>query len=90
MAASQFLIARFRKSDLDHHRCSVIVSTKIEKTAVQRNRIRRQINEILRLNWDKLITSSHFDILILPKKAIIGATYDEIEKSFLKLLPLFQ
>ena len=90
MAASRFLIARFRKNELDHHRFSTIVSTKIERRAVVRNRIRRQIYEIIRLHLEKIAGTAHFDILILPKKAIIGTTYDDLEKSFSKLLPHIQ
>jgi ribonuclease P protein component len=90
MASSKFLVARFRKSELKHNRFSVIVSNKIDSKAVNRNRVRRQIYELLRLNLDKFSADQHFDILILPKKAIIGATYEEIEKQLLKILPHIQ
>lgn len=84
---SRLLVGRYKKNDKGHHRFSVIVSHKISKKAVERNRIRRQIHEIIRLNLEKLPQNTHFDLLILPKTAIIGKTYDQIEENFLHLIP---
>lgn len=86
-ATSRSIVARFRKNDLVHPRFSVIVSKKIGKNATDRNRLRRQLYEIIRLHQDKFQATPYFDILILPKKAMIGATYQEIEQDFLKILP---
>jgi ribonuclease P protein component len=89
-ATSRSIVARFRKNDRQNPRFSVIVSKKIEKNATDRNRLRRQLYEIIRLHQDKFTATPYFDILILPKKAMIGATYQEIEQDFLKILPHIQ
>ncbi len=82
----KLLVVRFRKSDQNQHRLSVIISQKVAKKAADRNRIKRQIQEIVRLNYEKFDLSDYFDILILPKKAIMGATYHEIETDLLPLI----
>ena len=87
---SRLLVARFRKNDKEHHRFSVIISNKVLPKAVDRNHIKQQLYEIIRLNYDQFQQNAYFDILILPKKAIIGTTYSELETTLLKLLSKFQ
>ncbi|MDP2624571.1 MAG: ribonuclease P protein component [Candidatus Peregrinibacteria bacterium] len=87
MFMSKPLVIRFQKNNLDHHRFGAIVSQKIDSKAVNRNRVRRQIYEVLRLNYEQFPSDSHFDILILPKKAIIESTYPEIQDAILSLMP---
>lgn len=82
----KLMVLRFRKSEKEENRFSVIITEKIAKKAVARNRLKRQIYEVIRLNQDKFPTSTQFDILILPKKAIIGATFQDIEADLLPLL----
>lgn len=87
MASNRFLVARFRRNEMKTHRFGVIVSQKIDARASMRNRIRRQLYEIIRLNRERMSAPPHFDILILPKKAIMNASYNEMEDHFLKLFP---
>ncbi len=86
-AMGKFMVLRFIKNQHDHHRFSVIISTKISNKAVTRNRFRRQIQEIIRLNLGAFPQKDYFDILILPKKAIIEATYSDLESDLLSLIP---
>ena len=44
----------FVKNERGFTRVGVVVSKKVEKTAVGRNRIRRRVYEAIRLNMDKL------------------------------------
>lgn len=64
-------------------RFSVIPSKKIVKTSVKRNRIRRIIYEILRLNIDKIKKA---DFVITPKKDIEELDFKTTTKKILELL----
>lgn len=82
----RFLVLRFVKNNQNTHRLGTIISQKISSKAVCRNRIKRQINEIVRLNYAKMPSKSYFDILILPKTAIMETNYHDIEADFLSLI----
>ncbi len=51
--------------------------------AVVRNRIRRMIVEIYRLNQDRF--RNGLDIIIIPRYKIVNSTYQQIEKGLIKL-----
>lgn len=61
-----------------------IISKKISKYAVDRNRIRRLLSEVVRNNWDK--QKNNYWRLVLGKKAIVGKTYDDIEREIVKII----
>ncbi|TSC56497.1 MAG: ribonuclease P protein component [Parcubacteria group bacterium Gr01-1014_18] len=75
---SQTLTLRFRKTENSFSRFSVIVSTKVSKRAVDRNRLRRQVREILRKSWDRVPLGFDFMVIIKPGKKI--ATSDALAK----------
>lgn len=58
------------------------ISKKVGK-AVQRNRIRRLLIEAYRLNQQ--LFREDLDLIIIPRKKIVGATYSEVEKWMIKL-----
>jgi len=66
-------------NNLDSSRFGILVSVKISKKAVERNRIKRQIREIIRLDLDKIKPS--YDVITITLGPILGKTYQEIEKS---------
>ncbi len=70
-------------NNLTDSRFGIIVSNKISKKAVERNKIRRQIREIIRLNLDKI--KKGFDIAIICLPEIKKKKYKEIEKEILKI-----
>lgn len=72
------------KNDFGTSRFAVVVSNKISKKATVRNRLRRQISEIVRINWSKL--KSSFDVVIIVKEDILRKDYGEIEKKLLESL----
>ena len=59
-------------------RVAVVVSKKVDKTAVGRNRIRRRVYEALRLNFD-LIPKAKDYIFIIYSKDIIKMPFNELE-----------
>lgn len=88
LAHSKFLVGRFRPNHLSHDRFSVVVSNKIHKKAVKRNRIKRQLYEIIRRH--ERSSHRHFDMVILPKKSIIDKTYQDMQDSFNHLMQQLQ
>jgi ribonuclease P protein component len=68
----------------DHPRIAVIVSKKIYKAAVKRNRIRRRIFEIIRTHFD---SNRGFDFTITVfSPEVLRLPSAELEREVLKLL----
>ena len=74
------LAVYFRKSNREYNHLGVTVSTKVGK-AVIRNRIRRRIREIYRLNEEKLPRG--LDIVVVARIRSRNADYAQLEKDFL-------
>lgn len=69
----------------DDSRVSVIVSKKISKSAVVRNRIRRRVYEIIRTNWSDITSQTDFSVTVLSVDlAILPAS--EVNKEVLGAL----
>ncbi len=81
---SPFFGLVFLKKDDDLKKVGFIVSKKISKRAVDRNKIRRIFSEIMRKNLDKLEAGSR--IVFLAKKEILGKKMVEIKEEVEKLL----
>lgn len=65
------------KNELNEIRLGVMVSNKVSKKAVLRNKIRRQIREIFRLKLDKMHPG--YDIVVIALPEIKEKTYQDIE-----------
>jgi len=78
------LVLKFVKSSSIENAFAVVISTKISKKAVQRNKIRRQVYEIIRLHFGKIKKS--YQIVFFAKPGILNLKYQEIEKEVLGLL----
>ena len=59
-------------------RVGVVVSKKVEKTAVGRNRIRRRIYEAIRNNFDLLPKKRDY-IFVVYSKAVLKIPFNELE-----------
>ncbi|MBR2803143.1 ribonuclease P protein component [Candidatus Saccharibacteria bacterium] len=69
----------FMPNERGFTRIAVVVSKKIDKRAVVRNRIRRQIYEALRRNMD-LIPNKHDYIFVVYSRDVTKMKVNELEK----------
>ena len=69
---------KFVKNEKPNSRFAIVVSTKVSKNAVDRNKIRRQYREIL----GKMLSSiaPGYDVLLLASKPALGLDFSEKEK----------
>ena len=74
----------FNKENDDLKKFGFIVSKKISKKAVDRNRIRRILSEIVRKNLDKFEKGTR--LVFLTKQEILGKKMIEVEKEINKFL----
>ena len=80
-AVTSRLVVYCRKNRLDRNRTGFTVSAKLGH-AVVRNRIRRQLREIVRLNSDKLTVG--YDLILVARGKAVNAEYRKLEKNFLE------
>ncbi len=73
------------KNNLKNSRFAIVVSLKVSKKAVERNKLKRQIREIIRLKIIPIIKPG-YDCVILTKKETLNFSYKELESVMLKLL----
>ena len=81
-AANSYLALYARRNGQRGNRLGLTVSTKVG-CAVVRNRVRRRLREIYRLNEDKLISGA--DVVVVARVRAASSQYGQLEKSFLKL-----
>jgi len=75
----KFLILRINKNDLDNNRFGFIVSKKISKKAVVRNKIKRQLREIVRKDINNY--QKGFDVAIIALPGIELKNFGEISQA---------
>ena len=81
-AADSRLAIYARRSGRKDNRLGFTVSTKLGH-AVVRNRVRRRLREIYRLNEDKL--AAGWDVVVVARVRAASSDYHQLERSFLKL-----
>ena len=80
-----FGVAVLKTSDKDLSRFGFVISTKISKMAVHRNRVRRAFREAVRQSLSNI--KGGYDMVFLIKKGVMSKTVSEIMtevKDFLK------
>jgi ribonuclease P protein component len=80
VANHQFVLYSHARPQLSTFRLGISVSKKLGN-AVVRNRIRRMVKEIIRLNA-KRIPAGH-DLILIARKPVVGMAYLDMEKSIL-------
>ena len=80
-----FLIKYVRNSRRDTYRVAVVVSKKVSKSAVVRNRIRRRLYEIIRDHQDNI--KEPFDIVItVHNESVADMPSEKLKAQLLKQL----
>ncbi len=73
-----YYLIRVLPNNRDFSRVSVVVSLKVSKKAVIRNRLKRQTRAIVEKFWNQIATPS--DILITVHSGAVGKTYNELDQ----------
>lgn len=60
-------------------RVAVVVSKKVEKSAVGRNRMRRRVYEVIRRNFELLPKETDY-VFVIYSKEVLEMPYSELEK----------
>lgn len=78
------IVYLYKNENIKNSRLAVLVSSKVEKLAVVRNKFKRRIREIFRLNKHKI--NCPLDIVAIATKVSIKQKYKVLEENFLKIL----
>jgi len=77
-----FFVLKFAKNEQAFSTFGFVVSKKLDKRAVVRNRIKRQMRVTIENNFDKI--KAGFDILLIAKNQIVGKNTKEISDKILE------
>ncbi|MBU1164592.1 ribonuclease P protein component [Patescibacteria group bacterium] len=72
---------RFVRNELKNSRFAFVVSNKISKKATVRNRIRRQLSEIVRTNLTTIKKGN--DVVVVVKQTILKKDFEQITNELL-------
>ncbi len=78
------LSLKWIKNNQSYSRWGIIVSLKVDKKAVVRNKIKRRLRALLRENISSL--ASGWDVIIITKDRIKELDYTQLQDVFLKIL----
>jgi len=81
-AGNRFLVLYCRKNRLEENRVGITVSKKLGK-AVTRNRVRRRLREIYRLNENRFLPG--YDIVVVARGRAVDASFDQLRGAYLSL-----
>lgn len=79
------LILYIKKNKLEESRFGITITKKIGN-AVVRNKIRRRVKEIYRLNLYRI--KDGYDLILLPKKNVVDISYKELESALIHILKI--
>ena len=82
-AVSPQLVLYCQRNRRGHSRLGVSVSTKLG-CAVVRNRVRRRIREIYRLNKPKMLPG--YDLIVVARVRSVETDYQKLDRTYLRLL----
>lgn len=82
-AVSPQLVIYCQMNRRGHSRLGVSVSTKLG-CAVVRNRVRRRIREIYRLNKAKMLPG--YDLIVVARVRAVETDYQKLDRTYLRLL----
>jgi ribonuclease P protein component len=80
--ANGLLVLYARPNRTEGNRVGITVSKKLGKAHI-RNRVRRRLREVYRLNEDRF--QPGWDIVVVARSAAIGADFEKLTQSYLAL-----
>ncbi len=80
--ANGYLVLYARKNRMNTNRVGVTVGKKLGH-AVVRNRVRRRLREIYRLNEDRFLPG--WDIVVVARSRCVGAEFSKLTQAYLSL-----
>ena len=80
--ADGYLVLYARRNRMDSNRVGITVGKKLGKAHI-RNRVRRRIREIYRLNEEKF--QPGWDIVVVARSRAVDAPFDKLTRSYLSL-----
>lgn len=79
------LILYVRKNNLGYNRVGYSITKKVGNSVV-RNKIRRRMKEIYRLNLLEL--EQGYDLIFIPKKNVVDISYPELESAMVHIVKI--
>lgn len=79
------LVLYVRKNGLNETRVGYTITKKIGN-AVTRNKMRRRMKEIYRLNFHNI--KEGYDLIFIAKRSIVNISYDELESSMIHIMSI--
>lgn len=79
------LVLYVRKNNMENSRVGYSITKKIGNSVV-RNKVRRRMKEIHRLNFNNV--KSGYDLIFIPKRNVVDISYKEMESAMLHILKL--
>ena len=80
--ANAFLVLYARKNHTPYNRVGITVSKKLGKAHI-RNRVRRRLREVYRINEEKF--QPGWDIVVVARSKAIDAPFDQLVRGYLAL-----
>ena len=85
-AFTKSFVLQIRPNNEDKTRVGFTVSKKISKSAVVRNRLRRQMREIVRLSSDLQTKYPSHDLVLIARTEALNRDFAQLTKDFMYLL----
>ena len=82
--SEKFLILKAVENNLPFSRFGFVVSKKISKKAVERNRVKRLMSESIRLSQEEI--KPGFDVVFVSRSGIVGESLEEVKEPMENLL----
>lgn len=81
---AKIFLVKILANDLEVNRYGIVISTKVSKKSVERNKLKRQFRAVIR-EFDKKLAVG-FDLVIIVSPVALGQEYEFIKSELRKVL----